>query len=144
MPRRRTPAAQAAFETGPDGGLVGLSPAGGRRMLHLGTRSRPGGAAWPPGCTTASKKLGREATGETPGRRSLPTLRCSGTGSTCLVPAAVPSADHAAHLAALGAARSQDPGVPTRTIAQDPAADGLLGRDPLALLIGMLLPPSQK
>ena len=25
------------------------------------------------------------------------------------------------------------------TIAQDPAADGLLGRDPLALLIGMLL-----
>jgi hypothetical protein len=30
-------------------------------------------------------------------------------------------------------------GVPTLTIAQDPAADELLGRDPLALLIGMLL-----
>jgi uncharacterized HhH-GPD family protein len=29
--------------------------------------------------------------------------------------------------------------VPTLTIAQDPAADELLGRDPLALLIGMLL-----
>jgi uncharacterized HhH-GPD family protein len=29
--------------------------------------------------------------------------------------------------------------VPTVTIAQDPAADELLGRDPLALLIGMLL-----
>jgi hypothetical protein len=29
--------------------------------------------------------------------------------------------------------------VPTPTIAQDPAADELLGRDPLALLIGMLL-----
>jgi uncharacterized HhH-GPD family protein len=33
----------------------------------------------------------------------------------------------------------QDPGVPTLTIAQDAAADELLGRDPLALLIGMLL-----
>jgi uncharacterized HhH-GPD family protein len=33
----------------------------------------------------------------------------------------------------------QDPWVPTVTIAQDPAADELLGRDPLALLIGMLL-----
>jgi uncharacterized HhH-GPD family protein len=30
-------------------------------------------------------------------------------------------------------------GVPTLRIAQDPAADELLGRDPLALLIGMLL-----
>jgi hypothetical protein len=30
-------------------------------------------------------------------------------------------------------------GVPTLRIAQDPAADGLLSRDPLALLIGMLL-----
>ncbi len=30
-------------------------------------------------------------------------------------------------------------GVPTLRIAQDPAADDLLGRDPLALLIGMLL-----
>jgi hypothetical protein len=29
--------------------------------------------------------------------------------------------------------------VPTLRIAQDPAADELLGRDPLALLIGMLL-----
>jgi hypothetical protein len=29
--------------------------------------------------------------------------------------------------------------VPTLTIAQDRAADELLGRDPLALLIGMLL-----
>jgi hypothetical protein len=29
--------------------------------------------------------------------------------------------------------------VPTLTIAQDPAADELLGRDPLVLLIGMLL-----
>jgi hypothetical protein len=29
--------------------------------------------------------------------------------------------------------------VPTVTIAQEPAADELLGRDPLALLIGMLL-----
>jgi hypothetical protein len=29
--------------------------------------------------------------------------------------------------------------VPTLTIAQDPAADELLGRDPLALLVGMLL-----
>jgi hypothetical protein len=29
--------------------------------------------------------------------------------------------------------------VPTVTIAQDPAADELLGRDPLALLLGMLL-----
>jgi hypothetical protein len=29
--------------------------------------------------------------------------------------------------------------VPTLRIAQDPAADDLLGRDPLALLIGMLL-----
>ncbi len=36
-----------------------------------------------------------------------------------------------------GAARSA--GVPTLRIAQDPAADELLGRDPLALLIGMLL-----
>ena len=33
----------------------------------------------------------------------------------------------------------QDPGVPTLRIAQDDAADELLGRDPLALLIGMLL-----
>jgi hypothetical protein len=33
----------------------------------------------------------------------------------------------------------QDPVVPTLRIAQDPAADELLGRDPLALLIGMLL-----
>ena len=33
----------------------------------------------------------------------------------------------------------QDPGVPTLAIAQDDAADELLGRDPLALLIGMLL-----
>ena len=31
------------------------------------------------------------------------------------------------------------PGVPQLCIAQDPAADELLGRDPLALLIGMLL-----
>lgn len=31
------------------------------------------------------------------------------------------------------------PGVPTLRIAQDPAADELLSRDPLALLIGMLL-----
>ncbi|MGY2082483.1 hypothetical protein [Blastococcus sp. SYSU DS0539] len=30
-------------------------------------------------------------------------------------------------------------GVPILRIAQDPAADELLGRDPLALLIGMLL-----
>jgi len=30
-------------------------------------------------------------------------------------------------------------GVPQLRIAQDPAADELLGRDPLALLIGMLL-----
>jgi hypothetical protein len=30
-------------------------------------------------------------------------------------------------------------GVPTLRIAQDPAADELLGRDPLALLLGMLL-----
>jgi hypothetical protein len=30
-------------------------------------------------------------------------------------------------------------GVPALRIAQDPAADELLGRDPLALLIGMLL-----
>ncbi|HEV7210385.1 MAG TPA: hypothetical protein VGN47_01575 [Blastococcus sp.] len=30
-------------------------------------------------------------------------------------------------------------GVPTLRIAQDDAADELLGRDPLALLIGMLL-----
>ena len=30
-------------------------------------------------------------------------------------------------------------GVPDLHIAQDPAADDLLGRDPLALLIGMLL-----
>jgi hypothetical protein len=30
-------------------------------------------------------------------------------------------------------------GVPNLTIAQDPTADELLGRDPLALLIGMLL-----
>jgi hypothetical protein len=30
-------------------------------------------------------------------------------------------------------------GVPTLRIAQDDAADDLLGRDPLALLIGMLL-----
>jgi hypothetical protein len=29
--------------------------------------------------------------------------------------------------------------VPTVTIAQDPAADELLGRDPLALLLAMLL-----
>jgi hypothetical protein len=29
--------------------------------------------------------------------------------------------------------------VPTLTLAQNPAADELLGRDPLALLIGMLL-----
>jgi hypothetical protein len=29
--------------------------------------------------------------------------------------------------------------VPTLRIAQDPAADELLGRDPLVLLIGMLL-----
>jgi hypothetical protein len=29
--------------------------------------------------------------------------------------------------------------VPSLTIAQDPAADELLSRDPLALLIGMLL-----
>ncbi|MGY2079321.1 hypothetical protein [Modestobacter sp. SYSU DS0657] len=28
--------------------------------------------------------------------------------------------------------------MPTLTIAQDPAADELLGRDPLALLLGML------
>jgi uncharacterized HhH-GPD family protein len=33
----------------------------------------------------------------------------------------------------------QDRGVPTLRIAQDPAADELLSRDPLALLIGMLL-----
>jgi uncharacterized HhH-GPD family protein len=33
----------------------------------------------------------------------------------------------------------QDAGVPTLRIAQDAAADELLGRDPLALLIGMLL-----
>jgi hypothetical protein len=33
----------------------------------------------------------------------------------------------------------QDLAVPTLSIAQDPAADDLLGRDPLALLIGMLL-----
>jgi uncharacterized HhH-GPD family protein len=33
----------------------------------------------------------------------------------------------------------EDAWVPTLTIAQDPAADELLGRDPLALLIGMLL-----
>jgi hypothetical protein len=33
----------------------------------------------------------------------------------------------------------QDRGVPPLRIAQDPAADELLGRDPLALLIGMLL-----
>jgi uncharacterized HhH-GPD family protein len=33
----------------------------------------------------------------------------------------------------------QDPGVPTLHIAQDDAADELLSRDPLALLIGMLL-----
>ena len=31
------------------------------------------------------------------------------------------------------------PGVPTLRIAQDPAADELLGRDPLALMLGMLL-----
>lgn len=30
-------------------------------------------------------------------------------------------------------------GVPTIRIAQDPAADELLSRDPLALLLGMLL-----
>jgi hypothetical protein len=29
-------------------------------------------------------------------------------------------------------------GVPTLRLAQDAAADGLLGRDPLALLLGML------
>ena len=29
--------------------------------------------------------------------------------------------------------------MPTLSLAQDPAADELLGRDPLALLIGMLL-----
>jgi uncharacterized HhH-GPD family protein len=33
----------------------------------------------------------------------------------------------------------QDPGVPTLHIAQDDAADALLSRDPLALLLGMLL-----
>src|SRR5512144_2854191 len=33
----------------------------------------------------------------------------------------------------------QDDRVPTVTLAQDPAADALLARDPLALLIGMLL-----
>jgi hypothetical protein len=33
----------------------------------------------------------------------------------------------------------QYPGVPTLRIAQDAAADELLGRDPLALLVGMLL-----
>jgi uncharacterized HhH-GPD family protein len=33
----------------------------------------------------------------------------------------------------------QDPGVPTLRISQDDAADALLSRDPLALLIGMLL-----
>jgi hypothetical protein len=33
----------------------------------------------------------------------------------------------------------QDAGVLTLRIAQDPAADDLLSRDPLALLIGMLL-----
>jgi uncharacterized HhH-GPD family protein len=33
----------------------------------------------------------------------------------------------------------QDQPVPTLRIAQDPAADELLGRDPLALLLGMLL-----
>lgn len=33
----------------------------------------------------------------------------------------------------------QDVPVPTIRIAQDPAADDLLGRDPLALLLGMLL-----
>ncbi len=33
----------------------------------------------------------------------------------------------------------QDDRVPTVTIAQDAAADELLGRDPLALLLGMLL-----
>jgi hypothetical protein len=29
--------------------------------------------------------------------------------------------------------------VPTVTIAQDPAADGMLSRDPLALVLGMML-----
>jgi hypothetical protein len=33
----------------------------------------------------------------------------------------------------------QDPAVPTLRIAQDDAADELLGRDPLALVLGMLL-----
>jgi hypothetical protein len=33
----------------------------------------------------------------------------------------------------------KDQGVPTLRIAEDDAADDLLGRDPLALLIGMLL-----
>jgi uncharacterized HhH-GPD family protein len=42
------------------------------------------------------------------------------------------------HTSSSGAVR-EDCGVPTLTIAQDPAADELLGRDPLALLIGMLL-----